>query len=545
MFCPNCKRQVPDNIKYCPHCGELMESTFRGNNDKKSFDPNAYNYNGNNPNYNVGNLNQATPPGKKKMNFLAVCCFCLAAVLALLLVVAINYKSRQTKDNQTAKSTAAPAKITTEGSDNNSGKTSESSKEKVTISSAVTTQETSQKSSDSSSQKNDPYINFDDNDEVTNMIKSPDDFITYHRDDYTVAYPDDFYEYGYSDDEGANFGSSADSLSYSFNRNTYSTVQSAYDAVYSDVGTYNSVENIIVDKLEDGRFIASGRCDGYHGARCSFYYLANITKDHIYTMEIVFPLVSDKDTALLNAYIIDCLYRYCSFNGSTDTEKHTPRSYDDFVASGEYDLDILMEDNGSDAGGAEKIESTVKDGDEGKNASTKCDYSIAADLDNYEYWESPEGDYFFWCPSSMYSDSFEYDDEVYFTSDDNEYDEVSFERLDNELGVSSEDALDTAISDISVDLDGEILRQDTAVKKDGFAHGVICGIGMGGNNEYISIAANESYTYYMYIRTRHSSNEEEKKQMNYYMETMYRYCSFNDTFSPRTYEEYLEDPDGY
>lgn len=183
--------------------------------------------------------------------------------------------------------------------------------------------------------------------------------------------------------------------------------------------------------------------------------------------------------------------------------------------------------------------------DDNIDSYTECDYTLCTDLDNYEYWESPEGDYFFWCPKGMYPDPIEYDDEVYFTSEENNADSLSFQRLGNENGDSAVEAVARALEDIAVDLDGEILRQDEVVKKDGLAHGVICGIGMGGENQYISIAADDNYTYYMYITIRHSGNEEEKKQMNYYLETMYRYCSFNDTYSPRTYEEYLEDPDDY
>ena len=227
----------------------------------------------------------------------------------------------------------------------------EDQKEKVNIKNASTQSKTTEKKN-TVSNNNDPYINFetDEKSKFCTDIESPDDFTTYHRDDYTVAYPTDFFSYGESDDSGAYFDGHPYDLSYSFEENSYSSVSAAYDSLYKDIDNYRSVINVIVDKPKDGRLILSGQCEGYHGCDCSFYYLANITKDHIYIMDITMPLCDDEEEAMHHSYIIDTLYRYCSFNGSDKEEKHTPRSYDALVSSGEYDNSILMSND------ADKIE---------------------------------------------------------------------------------------------------------------------------------------------------------------------------------------------
>lgn len=203
--------------------------------------------------------------------------------------------------------------------------------------------------------EDDPYIDFDIPDEEEDLyeyddIESPDDFVIYHRDDYTVAYPANFFRGGYSNEQAAEFWQSHRRrimpafLEYSFENNTYSSIKEASNAIYDDIGKARLVKKIIVNKPEEGRLIFSGRRESLRGAPCSFYYLANITEEHIYTMEIALPLTSDKNEALHMAYIIDCLYRYCSFNGSQREEKPIPRDYDDFVESGEYDIELLMKE---------------------------------------------------------------------------------------------------------------------------------------------------------------------------------------------------------
>lgn len=179
--------------------------------------------------------------------------------------------------------------------------------------------------------------------EITD-IESPDDFSTYEGEDYTIGYPDKLFLSGSADDEQAYFWNHANQVQYLFEENPYSSIKEAYDDLYDDAHSWYDVDYMIVDKPKEGRMVLAGKCEGYHGWTCNVYYLANITKNHIYSMEIYYPIPSDKDEALHQAYYVDCMYRLCSFNGSPNEEKHTPRKYDDFVESEEYDLEQIMYD---------------------------------------------------------------------------------------------------------------------------------------------------------------------------------------------------------
>lgn len=192
----------------------------------------------------------------------------------------------------------------------------------------------------------DPYLDYEiDGDpcEITD-IESPDDFSTYHRDDYTIAYPSDLFIYASSDDDMASFWNHADQVEYLFEDNPYSTVKEAYENVYDDVKSWVDISYMIVDKPKEGRMVLAGKTEGFHGWTCNIYYLVNITEDHIYSMNITYPITQDKNEALHQAYYVDCMYRYCSFNGSPNEEKHIPRGYEEFVESGEYDLEQIMYD---------------------------------------------------------------------------------------------------------------------------------------------------------------------------------------------------------
>ena len=75
----------------------------------------------------------------------------------------------------------------------------------------------------------------------------------------------------------------------------------------------------------------------------------------------------------------------------------------------------------------------------------------------------------------------------------------------------------------------------------GFARGVLSGI-TDNQNVYASIAANDDYVYIMEVCTSFQHDSTKSTWVEYYIDCMYRYCSFSRRVGdPRSYEEYMED----
>lgn len=181
----------------------------------------------------------------------------------------------------------------------------------------------------------DNYINFENDDsEDYYSINSPEDFTIFNGNNYRFAYPSNFYYSGYSNDTEAFFqGDNGSELAYSFKENEFASVETAYEETYDFIRTNFDITDRIIDNPEEGRMVFSGVSLESADKKYNYYYLAKITKKNICTMEIIYPISDDEKETLHQFYVVDCLYRYCSFNGGS---KHTPRSYQEFVESGEY-----------------------------------------------------------------------------------------------------------------------------------------------------------------------------------------------------------------
>lgn len=175
------------------------------------------------------------------------------------------------------------------------------------------------------------------------------------------------------------------------------------------------------------------------------------------------------------------------------------------------------------------------------------DYELCTNLDNYVYKSSPQGDYSFYYPEGFYNImGSQFGDDLYLEmEEETALDSVLFLREENEDIIDAVDALNNNMDSWSEDLDSkEILLQEDSVQEDGLVHGVVCGSTPENGNLYVALSSNEEYTYCMAIYSRHSSGKEENRQINYYIECMYRYCSFTrSTKSPRTYEQFLNSED--
>ena len=177
---------------------------------------------------------------------------------------------------------------------------------------------------------------------------------------------------------------------------------------------------------------------------------------------------------------------------------------------------------------------------EDEDVSTYLDYGVCLDPDDYVYGEGQTEDYYFYYPEDLYPYNNVTEEGVYFFSD--EVDSASFERVEN-IENSAVDALSSAINEYSLELDNvEVLLQEDEIKEDGLVHGAVCGTGAQGEYSYFAISCNDNYVYIMSIYASYTDNSEEENLINYYIECMYRFCSFTrDVGEPRSYVEYLEE----
>lgn len=174
-----------------------------------------------------------------------------------------------------------------------------------------------------------------------------------------------------------------------------------------------------------------------------------------------------------------------------------------------------------------------------EDTDASADYSECLSLDNYTYLESPDGDYTFYYPQNVYNYAYYDGDSCIFTSDD-ENDTVKFIRKDNTSGSPAQGMENLYNSYTNLSQKEKILFREETDER-GFARGVLSGI-TDNQNVYASIAANDDYVYIMEVCTSFQHDFTKSTWVEYYIDCMYRYCSFSRRVGdPRSYEEYMED----
>ena len=176
------------------------------------------------------------------------------------------------------------------------------------------------------------------------------------------------------------------------------------------------------------------------------------------------------------------------------------------------------------------------------------DYANCLDLSNYNYVET---DYFsFYCPTDFYEDHYVTDTHCVYSQDreNGEEDSVGFfvrtyEEAGYERGLTLDEIAQRLIDDFSFNSDQIeiLLNNSTDEESDGCARVAISGRDVGGNNRYDAYTIDGDYIYTMSICFRPSSSDEEANWENYYIDCLYRGCSFTrDVGEMDTYADYLE-----
>lgn len=245
-------------------------------------------------------------------------------------------------------------------------------------------------------------------------------------------------------------------------------------------------------------------------------------------------------------YEIECDYRYDVFRVVFSTD--IGGEYHQNAATRFYRFD----DNGSDGLSDEDVDTDTEEDtttDETDESDIELfDYANCLDLSNYNYVET---DYFsFYCPTDFYEDHYVTDTHCVYSQDreNGEEDSVGFfvrtyEEAGYERGLTPDEIAQRLIDDFSFNSDQIeiLLNNSTDEESDGCARVAISGRDVGGNNRYDAYTIDGDYIYTMSICFRPSSSDEEANWENYYIDCLYRGCSFTrDVGEMDTYADYLE-----
>lgn len=265
-------------------------------------------------------------------------------------------------------------------------------------------------------------------------------------------------------------------------------------------------------------------------------------------------------------YEITCDYRYREFVITygilTDDGYHQTAVSHFYTMDEEYSKDGTEENVESDTESEEESDTDVYDDTEEESDSEDdvnpeeeedisddaFDYANCLDLDNYNYVET---DYFsFYCPTDFYEDTYITDTYCGYSQDrpDGGTESVEFyAETYEEAGYSEETSPDEIaqqlIENFSDNVGSEelLLNHSTDEESDGNARVAISGKDFEDNNRYDAYTIDENYIYTMSICFRPSSSDEEANWENYYIDCLYRGCSFTrDVGEMDTYEDYLD-----
>lgn len=176
----------------------------------------------------------------------------------------------------------------------------------------------------------------------------------------------------------------------------------------------------------------------------------------------------------------------------------------------------------------------------------ETDYDNVLSLDDYETFYAEN--YSFGFPLYLYDRVEEYGKEYghdgyTFSSESDEYswlDFISVKREDSE-------SLEDITKERCVEIKGEMTGIENILYKPKEGVCVFAGTNYDDENQklYDVIRVDENYIYHMEVGFPDTDDKELNDKMNYYVDCLYRMCSFSGgTYRPRTYDQFLNDDMG-
>ena len=346
MRCPYCNSENDDNAVYCGECGkQIKTNTQESHMDddlwtenmtfswKPDQDPNSQNVAPNPGPYQTPPIYTPPVPPKKNNTFLyAVIGVCLAAVILLAIVLGVTILKGNEEES------TAPATVAEESKDSDKENVKEEDAEKDTE------KEIEEETEEVTEEEIEYLTGVDPSNtaDFTNNL-STDSYIRMSGEDDTLsfAYPRDFFSSDTEEENNYTFYSSDGSVTLHYwkeevGSDGVSVLVSEFNSKKSQLNTNSKDDNgterfsgiaINWSDEEIPHYVLGGRytTDLYKG----YYSVASLRNGAIYHMEFEYPVDYNNGFANPVNYMIDCLYRYCGFSGSSSA----PRSYQEFQAA--------------------------------------------------------------------------------------------------------------------------------------------------------------------------------------------------------------------
>lgn len=231
-----------------------------------------------------------------------------------------------------------------------------------------------------------------------------------------------------------------------------------------------------------------------------------------------------------------------------------------FAVTAAIALTLVLEDTGSGTNDAEDIVFSLKNTEEKQNnedsetseeavkdlpkivSTEEVDYDNTLSLENYGSFYA-DG-YSFGFPLYLYKQVEEYGDNGYrFSSASDKYSWLEYRSIKRDDSESIENITNGRCMKLKYDMIGieEILHKP----ENGIC--VLAGADSDDENQklYHLLRVNENYIYYMTVGFPDTDDKELSDKMNYYIDCLYRMCSFGrGTYKPRTYDQFLNDDMG-
>lgn len=355
MICKKCNFNNENNAKFCSNCGSklvgknkinLSKSTDNKKKGKLVLEkdepdtPNNYpieeinfksnNYIPNNKPQEVTDFNFNT---KNTTNNNSKIFKIIIGTVALLVIIFVSKNLFTKEENISLNNNTIDPNSYNYNVDEDSNYAASSSPDIYSDYDTSSNDDYAENNLDDSSNNSIPYVN-DLNTQDYLSYNSPSDFTFISTDEYSFGYPKNFFNYAEETDYGYTF-SADDGASLTFtvtprtdHIDTSTQMKELYD-YYLDM-LYLPETLVYKDDKNNPlkRFIINGYND--ESKSTGNYYFCNIYEDKIEFFEFITPISNhSKDELSHENYILDTLYRMCSFTNST----YEPRNYKQFIAN--------------------------------------------------------------------------------------------------------------------------------------------------------------------------------------------------------------------
>lgn len=350
MICKKCNFNNENNAKFCSNCGAKLEEKNKINLNKSTDNkkkkklvlkkdepeaPNNYtmeenNFNSNNyiPNNKPHEVTDFNCNTKNTKNNNSKIFKIIISIVALLVIIFVSKSFFTKEENIASNSDTIDPNSYDYNVDENSNPENSSS---IDLSSNY--DDYTENNSDDLSNNSIPYVN-DLNTQDYLSYNSPSDFTFISTDEYSFGYPKNFFNYAEETDYGYTF-SADDGASLSFTvtpRTDHIDTSDQMEELYNYYLDMLYLPETLVYKDDKGNSLKRFIINGYNDESKSTgnYYFCNIYEDKIEFFELITPISNhSKDELSHENYILDTLYRMCSFTDSS----YEPRTYNQFIAN--------------------------------------------------------------------------------------------------------------------------------------------------------------------------------------------------------------------